>query len=87
MKKEPSMTQDAIRSREWRRKRKEKIENGTYPKDLLQKQIKASRERQRRFQEKHNKKIREKTKRLQSLPGYGQNTLTITKGEHVISFD
>ena len=87
MNKEPSMTQHAIRSREWRRKRKEKIENGTYPKDLLQKQIKASRERQRRFQEKHNKKIREKTKRLQSLPGYGQNTLTINKGEHVISFD
>jgi len=87
MKKEPSMTQHAIRSREWRRKRKEMIENGTYPQDLLQKQIKASRERQRRFQEKHNKKIREKTKRLQSLPGYGQNTLTINKGEHVISFD
>lgn len=87
MKKEPSMTQHAIRSREWRRKRKEKIENGTYPQDLLQKQIKDSRERQKRFQEKHNKKIREKTKRLQSLPGYGQNTLTINKGEHVISFD
>jgi hypothetical protein len=87
MNKEPSTTLHAIRSREWRRKRKEMIENGTYPQDLLQKQIKASRERQKRFRVKHNKNISAKTKRLQSLPGYGQNTLTITKGEHVISFD
>jgi len=87
MNKEPSTTLHAIRSREWRRKRKEKIENGTYPQELLQKQIKASRERQKRFRVKHNKNISAKTKRLQSLPGYGQNTLTITKGEYVISFD